>query len=425
MFVKPYLFGALTLLSASSALALTCANDYGSSAGCASNTTAAGDCATLGYSKDNVDGCEHYLYCPFDTSYKRCVASEKIDCSDYPFEECPEGANCSACGIGTDIFYKIDFCEEGYELSNNTCTATSCSGYSSEYKSVADCGKSGSLGWTYSTCLSGDTLLGKCTMKSGCGGPFASAWGDDTSAEEKCLAMANVESCSSCYMGDTMFAQITACENGYEAQVSRCFYCQMGPFSATSGTEAYNKCMAVDHVKSCSSPCYNSTARMYFSNITACEEGYENHTSSCYKEATEEKTTACTNYSQCPTPAGTESDGVSYGTCTVTKKDGYVTNCKLKSCNGHKYAAINTLDLSAPGSGTDYDACGWRVTVISSGNSGQTWSLSDQWVQYCCTDSACRYTSTSNPPSIANLSHYVSNNCGVIQKGGSYFVYLK
>ena len=88
MFVKPYLFGALTLLSASSALALTCANDYGSSAGCASNTTAAGDCATLGFSQDNVDGCEHYLYCPFDTSYKRCVASEKIDCSDYPFEEC-------------------------------------------------------------------------------------------------------------------------------------------------------------------------------------------------------------------------------------------------------------------------------------------------------------------------------------------------
>ena len=76
MFIRFSLFGALTLLSASSALALTCANDYGSSAGCASNTTAAGDCTTLGYSKDNVDGCEHYLYCPFDTSYKRC-ATEK------------------------------------------------------------------------------------------------------------------------------------------------------------------------------------------------------------------------------------------------------------------------------------------------------------------------------------------------------------
>ena len=87
MFVKPYLFGALTLLSASSALALTCANDYGSSAGCASNTTAAGDCATLGYSKDNVDGCEHYLYCPFDTSYKRCVSSEEIDCATLGFTQ--------------------------------------------------------------------------------------------------------------------------------------------------------------------------------------------------------------------------------------------------------------------------------------------------------------------------------------------------
>ena len=423
MFIRFSLFGALTLLSASSALALTCANDYGSSAGCASNTTAAGDCATLGYSKDNVDGCEHYLYCPFDTSYKRCVASEKIDCSDYPFEECPEGANCSACGIGTDIFYKIDACKSGYTLSGNSCVAKSCDGYSSEYKSVADCGKSGSLGWTYSTCLSGDTLLGKCTEKS-CGGPHVSHWGDDTTAEEKCLALPNVESCASCYMGDIMFARITACKNGYDNQNGKqCLYCN-GPFSATSGTEAYKKCMAVDHIKSCSSPCYNSTARKYFSNITACEEGYENHTSSCYKKATEEETTACTNYSQCPTPAGTESDGVASGTCTVTKKDGYVTNCKLKSCNGHKYAAISTLDLSAPGSGTDYDACGWRVTVIPAGVSGQTWSLSEQWVQYCCTG-ACRYTSTSNPPSIANLSHYVSSNCGVIQKGGSYFVYLK
>ena len=123
MFVKPYLFGALTLLSASSALALTCANDYGSSAGCASNTTAAGDCATLGYSKDNVDGCEHYLYCPFDTSYKRCVASEKIDCSDYPFEECPEGAKCSSCNNGTSLMYKVDSCDasNGYVFDGKTC----------------------------------------------------------------------------------------------------------------------------------------------------------------------------------------------------------------------------------------------------------------------------------------------------------------
>ena len=162
MFVKPYLFGALTLLSASSALALTCANDYGSSAGCASNTTAAGDCATLGYSKDNVDGCEHYLYCPFDTSYKRCVSSEEIDCAElgftqedksewcnsivtcqtdasytlcaatencdgFPLSGCPEGAiSCSSCGIGTNVSYKVDSCKEGYELSGNTCVEAYC-----------------------------------------------------------------------------------------------------------------------------------------------------------------------------------------------------------------------------------------------------------------------------------------------------------
>ena len=74
----------LTLVSglviAGSANALTCINDYGGTSSC-TNTNPAGDCETLGYSKDNVSGCEHYLYCPFDTSYKRCVTEGEQACT--------------------------------------------------------------------------------------------------------------------------------------------------------------------------------------------------------------------------------------------------------------------------------------------------------------------------------------------------------
>ena len=62
-----------TLLTIDPIYALTCRNDYSGSAGCAGNKTPAGDCETLGYSTSEVENCIHYIYCPFDTSYKRCT----------------------------------------------------------------------------------------------------------------------------------------------------------------------------------------------------------------------------------------------------------------------------------------------------------------------------------------------------------------
>ncbi len=81
MFIKSSLCGVLTLLSTTSAFALSCLNDYGGTSSC-TNANPAGDCTTLGYSKDNVSGCEHYLYCPFDTAYKRCVKYGEGQCSN-------------------------------------------------------------------------------------------------------------------------------------------------------------------------------------------------------------------------------------------------------------------------------------------------------------------------------------------------------
>ena len=170
MFIKISLCGALTLLSTTSAFALSCINDYGGSSSCANNTQAAGDCETLGYSKDNVSGCEHYLYCPFDISYKRCVSMpEEV------FSACPEGysdklLSVSDCGTqgskGWTFSSTTVEASDGSQVTCGKCSPKTCSGYYEKYKTVSDCGTSGSKGWTFASCYAGDTLMGKCTAKT-------------------------------------------------------------------------------------------------------------------------------------------------------------------------------------------------------------------------------------------------------------------
>lgn len=95
------------------------------------------------------------------------------------------------------------------------------------------------------------------------------------------------------------------------------------------------------------------------------------------------------------------------------------------TCDYQSYSAISKLDSSNPASGTNYDICGWKVATKSTSNGATTWSLTEQWIQYCCTSSACNYSSTSNPPGISTISHYVDSHCGVITSGNNYYVYLK
>ena len=64
---------SLFIFSVNCAVALTCLNDYSGISGCAGNQNTAGNCETLGYYTADVENCGHYIYCPFDTSYKRCV----------------------------------------------------------------------------------------------------------------------------------------------------------------------------------------------------------------------------------------------------------------------------------------------------------------------------------------------------------------
>ena len=132
---KIFLF--LCIAYASPALALTCLNDYSGVAGCASNADAAGDCATLGYSTDSVSGCNQYLYCPFNSSYKRCVSNNDntaVDCTALGFTATDKSAWCSKivkCKDNTALTLceKNLTCESNEILINGQCVKvyTSCS----------------------------------------------------------------------------------------------------------------------------------------------------------------------------------------------------------------------------------------------------------------------------------------------------------
>ncbi len=152
---------AAVLLSSTSAFAMTCLNDYSGTSGCAGNQTPAGDCSTLGYSKANVDGCVKYLYCPFDTSYKRCITQKAMDCSDYPLTKCPDNGFCSECNDGSTTKYKLDRCDNCF--SQISVNGGMCSRNYQYDKCPTDAGAATCSECTYS----GKTVYNILTCKPG------------------------------------------------------------------------------------------------------------------------------------------------------------------------------------------------------------------------------------------------------------------
>ena len=131
---------SLFLFSTNCAIALTCRNDYSGTSGCAGNQNAAGNCETLGYYTDDVENCGHYIYCPFDTSYKRCTSFKNTtSCADGYAKDV---ADCGIVG--------------GWVLGNKDssgcgkCTKNNCPGNSStEINSEQDCDKIYGVGRHY------------------------------------------------------------------------------------------------------------------------------------------------------------------------------------------------------------------------------------------------------------------------------------
>ncbi|MBE6450623.1 MAG: hypothetical protein E7016_01510 [Alphaproteobacteria bacterium] len=99
--------------------ATTCVKDYAGTNSCVENENTAGDCETLGYSSQDVSGCKNYLYCPFNTNYKRCVAGgNELDCAELGYTSenkaawcstiitCPNDSTLTAC-VGQCVYNDI------------------------------------------------------------------------------------------------------------------------------------------------------------------------------------------------------------------------------------------------------------------------------------------------------------------------------
>ena len=136
--------------------ALTCVKDYGSTESCLENPNPAGDCSTLGYSTTDVDGCEHYLYCPFNTTYKKCVAGgNELNCAELGFTSedksawysniitCPNDNTLTAC-VGQCVY--SDICVD----KTDEATASMPSAYAElKYENCTACGQTNIIvtGW--------------------------------------------------------------------------------------------------------------------------------------------------------------------------------------------------------------------------------------------------------------------------------------
>lgn len=131
-------------------------------------------CSELGYLQTISDDCpsENIIYCPFDTSYKKCVGLKQKTCTelgftlddksswckniavcaddetftlcsdielckDYPLVSCPEGGSCTSCLFANTITkYNFKGCPDGYKISASSCVAKTCEDYGYQTSSI-------------------------------------------------------------------------------------------------------------------------------------------------------------------------------------------------------------------------------------------------------------------------------------------------
>ena len=217
--------GAVLLCSAN-VFALTCKNDYSSASGCASNANAAGDCTTLGYATADVSGCSHYIYCPFDTAYKRCTNAVE-----------------TACATGT---YKTKSECETANPDAWKCTLNSAGCY--EPKTLTKICRIG----TYQTkeeCVNaaGNGFRQLCTETSnGCWAPKNPTVSCSGYTLSKCPANGV---CSTCPSDKSKF-KLTGCNTNYYLDTDKCVSCA----SAKSSLENEAKLAANSWLTCCTAP---------------------------------------------------------------------------------------------------------------------------------------------------------------------------
>ena len=90
-------------------------------------------CTDMGYTKSATDCVgKKAISCPFDTTAYYCPeVGESCDFSEYPLTECPTGGNCTEFECGDIAQFKLNSCQNNYEISTDgmTCNACDFSGY--------------------------------------------------------------------------------------------------------------------------------------------------------------------------------------------------------------------------------------------------------------------------------------------------------
>lgn len=173
----------LFLLSTNLAFALTCRNDYSGTSGCADNKTPAGTCETLGYYTDDVENCGHYIYCPFDTNYKRCTKASACDIKCKGFYTCNGDGRTPIgdveCTCGNVNYYKRCQVVETCDTSGKYENGGSCSAYTQVQVNIGTYTKGKYLVGDKCTTinLSKVYLYADCTTAKDCEGNPGPAYG--------------------------------------------------------------------------------------------------------------------------------------------------------------------------------------------------------------------------------------------------------
>ena len=181
-------------------------------------------CADMGYTKSATD-CEgkKAISCPFDTTAYYCPeVGESCDFSEYPLTECPTGGNCTEFECGGTTQYKLDSCQNSYEISSDGLTCNACN-FTNYPLSTCDangtcsnytCGnvtkyKLDSCNSGYNK--SGNTCVVACSLS---GYPLTS-----------CPANGN---CTSKTCSGTTKYKLNSCKSGYNKSGNTCVYACSG-----------------------------------------------------------------------------------------------------------------------------------------------------------------------------------------------------
>ena len=279
------IFSLFITLNANSALALTCKSG---TADCTQSSNTASDCTALGYTNANTANCKHYLYCPFNTAYKACVAFDDSNtgCESKGYSTNKPTATGYLCkdvtvslnGVNSTC-YDCVTCKDEDLITSNTCQQI-CQNYGidAQSRSYYKINTITSLNnRTGGPCYNGTYSIHKsdCCCEGTSSVALANCEEPVEPADCSDYPLTNCPEhgiCDKC-PDDETYKKLTGCESGYTLNASGtgCILSTCPTGYAKTADDCYNKGSAgwsLDLTdKYDSTDCYKCTAK-------SCEVGY-------------------------------------------------------------------------------------------------------------------------------------------------------